>query len=231
MIRATSLVAAGLLAMAGVLAAQQTAERPPQTAPQQTPATAQFAAGVDVVEVDVSVTDKNGQPITDLTARDFDVREDGQLQTIQTIYLATLDRTILKTTPAAPAAPVPTANPPERHELKQRVFIFVLDMTHLSAAGFTRSRDAITGFIKDGMTPADLVGVVVGDKMVGNRIGSDKDALLKAACRSQKSESLALRGDAHVPAHHRRRRGGEDREKRRADDRERQRAGMPRTAW
>ena len=30
------------------------------------------------------------------------------------------------------------------------------------------------------MTPADVVGVVVGDKMVGNRIGSDKDALLKA---------------------------------------------------
>ena len=85
--------------MAGVLAAQQTAERPPQTAPQQTPApapTTQFAAGVDVVQVDVSVTDKSGQPITDLTARDFDIREDGQPQTIQTIYLATLDRTILK---------------------------------------------------------------------------------------------------------------------------------------
>ena len=63
---------------------------------------------------------------------------------------------------------------PERRELKQRAFIFVLDMTHLSAAGFTRSRDAIAGFIKDGMTPADVVGVVVGDKMVGNRIGSTR---------------------------------------------------------
>ena len=166
--------------MAGVLGAQQTAERPPQTAPQQTPPSAQFAAGVDVVQVDVSVTDKSGQPITDLTARDFDVREDGQPQTIQTIYLATLDRTILKATPAAPGSPAITANGLERHELKQRVFIFVLDMTHLSAAGFTRSRDAMAGFIKDVMTPADVVGVVVGDKMVGNRIGSDKDALLKA---------------------------------------------------
>src|SRR6476659_1895381 len=165
--------------MAGVLGAQQTAERPPQTAPQQTPPSAQFAAGVDVVQVDGSVTDKSGQPITDLTARDFDIREDGQPQTIQTIYLATLDRTILKATPAAPGSPAITANGLERHELKQRVFIFVLDMTHLSAAGFTRSRDAIAGFIKDVMTPAD-VGGVVGDKMVGNRIGSDKDALLKA---------------------------------------------------
>ena len=181
MIRATPLITAGLVSLASVLGAQQTAERPPQTAPQQTPApSAQFAAGVDVVQVDVSVTDKSGQPITDLTARDFDIREDGQPQTIQAIYLLSLDRTILKATAAAPLAQAAAADVPERRELKQRAFIFVLDMTHLSAAGFTRSRDAIAGFIKDGMTPADVVGVVVGDKMVGNRIGSDKDALLKA---------------------------------------------------
>ena len=63
-------------------------------------------------------------------------------------------------------------------------------MTHLSAAGFTRSRDAIAGFIKNDMTPADVVGVVVGDKMVGNRIGSDKDALLKALAET-KSPNLS----------------------------------------
>lgn len=171
MTRFTPLVAAGLVAMAGVLAAQQTPAPPPS---------AQFSAGVDVVEVDVSVTDKSGHPITDLAARDFEVREDGQPQTIQAIYLATLDRTILKAMPTAPGGPDLTANVPERRELKQRVFIFLLDMNHLSAAGFTRSRDAIAGFIKEGMTPADLVGVVVGDKMVGNRIESDKDTLLKA---------------------------------------------------
>jgi VWFA-related protein len=169
MTRSAPLVAATLVAMAGVLAAQQPS---------------QFSAGVDLVEVDVSVSDKNGHPITDLTARDFEVLEDGQPQTIQAIYLATLDRTILKAMPATQGAPEATVGAtavPERRELKQRVFVFLLDMNHLSAGGFTRSRDAIAGFIKDGMTPADLVGVVVGDKMVGNHsIGSDKDALLKA---------------------------------------------------
>lgn len=180
MTRSAFLVSAAVVATVGGLAAQQAAQRPPDIPAQQKPAppsSAQFAAGVDVVEVDVSVTDKNGRPITDLTLRDFDVREDGQTQTIQAIYLATLDRTIL----AAPA-PVNLAAPsdvPDRRELKQRVFVFLLDMNHLSAAGFTRSRDAIAGFLKDGITSADLVGVVVGDKMLGNRIGSDKDALLK----------------------------------------------------
>ena len=179
--RSAFLISASVVATVGVLAAQQAAQRPTDIPAQQKPApssSAQFAAGVDVVEVDVSVADKNGRPITDLTARDFDVREDGQTQTIQAIYLATLDRTILAA--PAPLNPVATASDiPERRELKQRVFVFLLDMNHLSAAGFTRSRDAIAGFLKDGMTPADLVGVVVGDKMLGNRIGSDKDALLK----------------------------------------------------
>src|SRR6478609_8073256 len=182
--------------MAGVLGAQQTAERPPQTAPQQTPPSAQFAAGVDVVQVDVSVTDKSGQPITDLTARDFDVREDGQPQTIQTIYLATLDRTILKATPAAPGSPAITANGLERHELKQRVFIFVLDMTHLSAAGFTRSRDAIAGFIEDVMTPADVDGVEAA-KIARNDERTIANAT-ERACREQPGDCSGAGGDAGV---------------------------------
>ena len=143
--------------------------------------------------MDVSVSDKSGQPITDLTARDFDVREDGQPQTIQAIYLLTLDRTILKGTAAAPMTTAATAGVPERRELRQRAFIFVLDMTHLSAAGFTRSRDAIAGFIKDGMTPADVVGVVAGDKTLGP-IGPNKDALLKALA-DVKSPNLSRYAD------------------------------------
>ena len=141
---------------------------------------AQFSTAVDIVEVDVSVTDKSGQPVTDLTARDFDLREDGQPQTIQAIYLTSLNPSVLAA--AATTAPVSAAvasDLPRRRELKQRVFIFLLDMRHLSAAGFTRSRDAIAGFLKNGMTSADLVGVVVGDRMFGNRIGPDKDALLR----------------------------------------------------
>jgi len=174
------IVIPALAAAFATVHAQQTAERPPQQTPAPAP-TAQFAAGVDIVEVDVSVTDKDGKPITDLTARDFEVREDGQPQTIQAIYLASLDRAILKAMAAAPPAPAAaTSEIPERRELRQRVFVFVLDMTHLSAAGFTRSRDAIAGFIKDGMTPADVVGIVANGKMLDNRIDADKDARLKA---------------------------------------------------
>ena len=45
-------------------------------------ADAQFTSGVSVVEVYASVTDQKGEPITGLTRTDFDVREDGQPQTL-----------------------------------------------------------------------------------------------------------------------------------------------------
>ncbi len=167
------LLPAFALALAGVPAAQQQAP-PPSSSPQNT----QFSAGVDVVEVDVSVTDKDHQPITNLTADDFEIRENGEKQTIQAIYLATLNRSLLS--PPQPATTSEASGTPERRALKQRVFVFVLDMAHLSAAGFNRSRDAVVGFLKDGMTSSDLVGVVANGKMLDNRIDSDKDARLKS---------------------------------------------------
>ncbi len=47
-----------------------------QEPPQQPPPT--FRAGVDVVQVDVSVLDKNRRPVRNLTAADFTVLEDGK---------------------------------------------------------------------------------------------------------------------------------------------------------
>lgn len=43
---------------------------------------AQFSSGVNLVEVYASVTDTAGQPVEGLTQEDFEVRENGELQTI-----------------------------------------------------------------------------------------------------------------------------------------------------
>ena len=48
------------------------------------PRPAQFASGVNLVEVYATVTDPNGQVVTGLTADDFQVSEDGRPQTITT---------------------------------------------------------------------------------------------------------------------------------------------------
>jgi VWFA-related protein len=79
--------------------------------------------------------------------------------------------------PAAPADPAAPAAVPRR-PLEPRVFIFIFDMAHLSPAGFDRTRTAIRSFLEDGLRPIDLAGLVVNGTMLGNRIVSDKKALL-----------------------------------------------------
>src|SRR5687768_13944000 len=60
------------------LAAQQTTP-PPQPAPQK------LEARADLVLVDVTVVDGNGKPIPDLTAKDFDLKVNGQTRPIHTV--------------------------------------------------------------------------------------------------------------------------------------------------
>ena len=155
------------------------------TAAQASP---QFRARVDLVEIDVTVLDRQGRPVTSLTAADFEIRERGQLQRIDTIALITADPALLSRAGApspVPAAPKPgAANVPDPaativRPMPPRVFVFVFDMTHLSASGFTRSRTALRSFLEDGMRPGDLAGLVVDGVMVGNRIESDKAVVLK----------------------------------------------------
>src|SRR5580765_6700246 len=64
-----------LLSAATMLLTAQTAAPPQQPTPT-------FRAGIDVVQLDVSVLDKNRRPIKGLTAGDFTVLENGKPQSI-----------------------------------------------------------------------------------------------------------------------------------------------------
>ena len=124
--------------------------------------------------------DKNGKPVTDLVAADFDVRESDGLQRVDTLYLiAPMASPVPSAVGIPPAPPIPSgATPVPRRPLPPRVFVFVFDMAHLSATGFTRSRSAIQGFLSDGLRAGDLAGLVVNGTMLGGRIVSEKKVLL-----------------------------------------------------
>ncbi len=62
------------IASAGVMATAQAPQQPPPQAP--------FRAGVDVVSLNVTVTDSPAHYVTDLTADDFNVFEDGVKQDV-----------------------------------------------------------------------------------------------------------------------------------------------------
>ena len=145
----------------------------------QTPAQPQFRGRADVVQVDVSVLDKTGKPVTDLTIADFDVRESGASQKIDTLALLTANPALLPAAePGAAAPPAETATGVVIRRLPPRIFVFALDLAHLSTSGFDRTRAAIRSFLDDGLRPGDLAGVVVEGKMLGNQIIADKDRLL-----------------------------------------------------
>src|SRR5262245_59416268 len=65
-------------------AGDQPATPPPAGAQPQDPTGASpvFRTGIDYVRVDVIVTDKAGNPVTDLKQEDFEVVENNQAQTI-----------------------------------------------------------------------------------------------------------------------------------------------------
>ena len=77
------LAAAGAVVFAGLILGAQTqpAQPPPPT----------FRAGASLVRVDVTVTDRHGEPVTSLTADDFEVQEDGAPQTVETFKLVSAD--------------------------------------------------------------------------------------------------------------------------------------------
>ncbi|TAK14019.1 MAG: VWA domain-containing protein [Acidobacteria bacterium] len=152
-----------------------------------------FRTTSNVIAVEATVVDKSGKPVTDLTAADFQILEDGKPQPVQTIYLVTAPSTSSGSRTAPPGAPgtgapehPPTSapgapgSPTVRVEVRNRVFVFVFDLAHLSADGYKRSRSAVESFLKDGALPTDMIGILSGGTMLNNKIDSDKAALLKA---------------------------------------------------
>ena len=81
-----------LFAAAGITAGQNPPPQPPAPSPpppqqQQQAQQPTFRVRVDYVEVDVVVTDRQGNLVRDLKKEDFQVLEDGKPQTITTFAL------------------------------------------------------------------------------------------------------------------------------------------------
>ena len=77
------LFAIGLLPVSGLTIGAQ--------APSQPPDPPRFRVGVDAVRIDAVVTDKDGNLVTDLTAADFELRQDDKPQTITLAHYVAVD--------------------------------------------------------------------------------------------------------------------------------------------
>ena len=173
---------------AGLLAAPLFATIAQQQAGAQDPIAPAFRALADLVEVDVSVTDRVG-PVVGLTERDFEVLEDGRRQEIA--VFVPIDLT------AAPETAAPGGRPPRPGVVYQpgRVFIIALDTFHVSASQTPRARALAIDFVNRFVSAGDAAAVVIlGNDADGQGFTDDKAALRRAIGRfiGAKANSIAM---------------------------------------
>jgi VWFA-related protein len=147
--RRIGIVLACTLAL-GVLAVAQ------QPAPADQPA---FRTGADLVIVDAVVVDRAGRPVTDLQGSDFEVRDEGRVQTVS----------LFQTVSMAAAAQDAGLKAAKRYAYSTnagvgavpgRAFVLFFDDVHLTQAEGDRAKAALTRFIDRELQAGDLVSLV-----------------------------------------------------------------------
>jgi VWFA-related protein len=119
-----------------------------------------FRGGINFVRVDVIVSDKKQQPVTDLKQTEFEVLEDGKPQQIQQFTMIKVDGT-----------PKPGEPPPRQIRSRDdeeaeaqgedvRVYAIFLDEYHVRRANSISIRDPLTKFLTTQLRPKDMVAVM-----------------------------------------------------------------------
>jgi VWFA-related protein len=174
------------VAAAGLTAGQNPPAQPP--APSQPPPQSQqptFRVRVDYVEVDVVVTDRQGNLVRDLKKEDFQVLEDGKGQAINTFTFVDIpveraDRPLFAESPIEPD--VKTNERP----FDGRVYVMVIDDLHTRFGRSVRVKAAAKQFIERRLGANDLMAVVhtFGPSDANQEFTSNKRLLLAAVDRT-----------------------------------------------
>jgi VWFA-related protein len=117
-----------------------------------------FRAGINFVRVDVIVTDRNGNPVTDLTADDFELAEDNKAQAVETFRLVKIDAM----RPVEATSRLTTRNDEENaaQDEDARIVVFFLDDYHVRLGSSLAARKHLVEFIQTQLGPRDLVSVM-----------------------------------------------------------------------
>lgn len=134
------------------------APAPAAAAPAAQPDQPTFRAGVNFVRVDAIVTDRQGNPVTDLTADDFEIIEDDARQSVETFRLIKIDTTA----PVEAARPLQSRADEEAAAQNEdaRIFVFFLDEYNVRLGNSLAARKHLIEFVQTQLGPRDLVSVM-----------------------------------------------------------------------
>jgi VWFA-related protein len=165
------LVSAAVVGAAGVLGAQQAP--PPQ-----------FRAEIEYVEVDARVLDQQGQPIRDLTQKDFAVFEDGVRQTLTNFSVVDIPVTTATPGTISSAGVTPDVSNNTLAGDRRRTYVIVLDDCHISPRWTNDVRTFLRAFIERSIAADDLVGIATtGKDAAYENFTNDKRRLIAAVNR------------------------------------------------
>ena len=117
-----------------------------------------FQSSVNYVEVDVQVTDRDGQVVRDLTAEDFQVLEDGQLQAIDTVTFVDLP---VRAHELPVSLPAPDVSSNAQDPQEGRVYLLVLDDLQTPPLRAQVVRDIARLFVERSLGTNDHAAIVV----------------------------------------------------------------------
>lgn len=123
------------------------------------PQTPTFPSGVELVRIDVVVVEKDGKPVTGLTAADFEITEGGKRHEI-----ASFEPVVVRST-QKPSAPGPAEPPHVSSSVvpvpeENRYFLIFFDDTHVRAANTEPVRVQLISFLESETHEGDWVTLV-----------------------------------------------------------------------
>ncbi len=139
-----------LLLLVPAMAGQQTPREQPRVT---------FRAEVNFVEVDAIVTDEDGNFVTGLTADDFEVFEDGELQDVTNLSEVTIPIEVAER-PLFADAPIESDVQTNAREYDGRLFMLVLDDLHTAALRTSLVKRAARDFIENHAGANDQVAII-----------------------------------------------------------------------
>jgi VWFA-related protein len=116
----------------------------------------------NLVQLDLVVT-KDGKPVTNLNAADFEIYEDGRHQVITNFaFISNVASSDRSSAPDKNEANVPAGVPPERAkaDVPHRTIAIVVDDLGLSFESMSQTRRQLRKFITEQLQPNDLVAII-----------------------------------------------------------------------
>ena len=192
----------------------------PALAPaQQTPAqqaaahqsSAVLRSSSDLVRIDVEVTDRSGKPIKGLTANQFTITDEGKSQAITSFSYADIEAIETATTdvskPIVVAVDNDGPNSPSADAISdalrdRRLIVLFFDLTSMQTDDLIRAHDAADKFVKQQMTKADVVAVIVFSTRINvlANFTNDRAVLNKAIAQLTPDNSANLASPLYAAA-------------------------------